>query len=25
PFRFQVELNKSKKSLVNYRLEIVHP
>ena len=25
PFRFQFELNKSKKSLLNYRLEIVHP
>ncbi|MGK3627267.1 hypothetical protein ACSLGU_26615, partial [Acinetobacter sp. A11] len=24
-FRFQFELNKSKKRLVNYRLEIVHP
>lgn len=25
PFRFQFELNRSKKSLLNYRLEIVHP
>ncbi len=25
PFKFQFDLNKSKKSLVNYRLEIVHP